>query len=56
LTTLPLDDESGETPLASPKEVLESNGQLLAVKELGVARGIWLGVRDGIRNYLITAA
>jgi len=32
------------------------NWQLIAVKELGVARWIWLGVRDGIRNWLVTAA
>ena len=32
------------------------NWQLIAVKELGAARRSWLGVRDGIRNYLITAA
>jgi hypothetical protein len=32
------------------------NWQLIAVKELGVATWNWLGVRDGIRNYRITAA
>jgi hypothetical protein len=39
-----------------PKETLEMNWQLIALKELGTARWIWLGVRDGIRSWLITAA
>ncbi len=29
---------------------------LTAVAELGLLRSDWLGVRDGIRNYLIAAA
>lgn len=32
------------------------NWQLIAVKELGVARWIWLAVGDAIRNWLVTAA
>ena len=32
------------------------NWQLIAVKELGVAASIWLGVRDDFRNWLLTAA
>ncbi len=43
--------------LTGPKEALDKwNWQLIAVKELGVATWIWLGVSDGIRNYLIIAA
>jgi hypothetical protein len=39
-----------------PTEALDWNWQLIAVKELGAATEKWLGVRDGIRNWLVTAA
>jgi hypothetical protein len=32
------------------------NWQLIAVKELGVAAWIWLGVRDDFRNWLVSVA
>ena len=33
-----------------PTEALDWNWQLIAVKELGAATEIWLGVRDDFRN------
>ena len=40
----------------SPKSALEMELATHSVKELGVAKWISLVARDGIRNYLITAA
>ena len=34
----------------------KSNSQLVPGEELGMLRRNWLGVRDGIRNWLVTAA
>ena len=49
-------DESRETRSRVRRRRSKWNWQLIAVKELGVATWIWLGVRDGIRNWLLTAA
>jgi hypothetical protein len=52
LITLALDDKSREAPLTDPTEIFEGDWQLIAVKELGAARRIWLGVRDDFRPWL----
>jgi hypothetical protein len=44
------------TPSRVRRAHLKWNCELVAVKELGVATWIWLGVRDDFRNWVVTAA
>jgi hypothetical protein len=56
LTGLALDDATHGTRSRVRRARPTWNWQLIDVKELGVAKWIWLGVRDDFRNRLITAA
>jgi hypothetical protein len=46
----------GETPLTGPDGALAMELATHCGEGTGVATWIWLGVRDGIRNWLLTAA
>ena len=56
LIALAFEDATHGTPARGRTSALKWNRQLIAVKELGVASGIWLGRRDSNPNNRVQSA
>ena len=53
LITLALHDASRQKPLGRPQDGFEIQRELIALKELRIARCTWLAVRDDFRDWFV---